>query len=410
MKERLTRNISLKILSLLLAVLLWVVILNVDDPVISDVIENIPVISINENVLKSKDQVYEVISGDTVDVKVKGKRSIIESLRTTDFQVIADLSQLSIVNAVPIDISVPEYNDKIEITDRDSFTMKVALENLDTQQFRINVVENGTVAEGYYIKEKTARPNMIQVSGAESIIKKIKEVVVEINVNNADESFKETAIPKVYDNNGTLMDSSKLTFNFEEVDVAIDLLKTKTVNLFIELQGTPYFGYEYVSFQYEPKQVVIAGEQEELDKVQYIMGEYSIVNKREDIEDEVNIEDFIKEDVILIDENQNAVVNIDIEKQETKEISFDTSEIEVRNIPEGMVYTINSNAIIRAKLYGNKDDLSAITRNTLKPFIDIAEEPIGTKLVNIQFDYDTSVSGITVSNPSISITLDKAAD
>lgn len=410
MKERLTRNISLKILSLLLAVLLWVVILNVDDPVISDVIENIPVISINENVLKSKDQVYEVISGDTVDVKVKGKRSIIESLRTTDFQVIADLSQLSIVNAVPIDISVPEYNDKIEITDRDSFTMKVALENLDTQQFRINVVENGTVAEGYYIKEKTARPNMIQVSGAESIIKKIKEVVVEINVNNADESFKETAIPKVYDNNGTLMDSSKLTFNFEEVDVAIDLLKTKTVNLFIELQGTPYFGYEYVSFQYEPKQVVIAGEQEELDKVQYIMGEYSIVNKREDIEDEVNIEDFIKEDVILIDENQNAVVNIDIEKQETKEISFDTSEIEVRNIPEGMVYTINSNAIIRAKLYGNKDDLSAITRNTLKPFIDIAEEPIGTKLVNIQFDYDTSVSGVTVSNPSISITLDKAAD
>ncbi len=410
MKERLTRNVSLKILSLLLAVLLWVVILNVDDPVISDVIEDIPVTSINENVLKSKDQVYEVISGDTVDVKVKGKRSIIESLRTTDFQVIADLSQLSIVNAVPIDISVPEYNDKIEITDRDSFTMKVALENLDTQQFRINVVENGTVAEGYYIKEKTARPNMIQVSGAESIIKKIKEVVVEIDVNNADESFKETAIPKVYDNNGTLMDSSKLTFNFEEVDVAIDLLKTKTVNLFIELQGTPYFGYEYVNFEYEPKQVVIAGEQEELDKVQYIMGEYSIVNKREDIEDEVNIGDFIKEDVILIDENQNAVVNIDIEKQETKEISFDTSEIDVRNIPEDMVYTINSNAIISAKLYGNKDDLSAITKNTLKPFIDIADEPIGTKLVNIQFDYDTSVSGITVSNPSISITLNKTAD
>jgi len=406
MREKSTRNIGLKILSLLLAVLLWIVILNIDDPPITETFENIPVTKVNENILKSKDQVYEVVSGNTVSVKVKGKRTIIESLKTSDFEAIADLSQLSVVNAVSIDVRVPKYSNEIEIIYPDAFTMKVSLENRKTEQVRIDVVEKGTVAEGNYVAEKTSRPNIIQVSGAESVINKIKEVVVEVDVNNTSESFKKTAIPKVYDNNGTLMDSSKMTFNYEEVEVSVDLLKTKTVNLFIELEGTPYFGYEYVNFEYEPKKVVIAGVQEELDKVQYIKGKYNINNKKEDIVDEVNIKDFIKEDVILIDENQNAVINIDIEKLDSKKINFNTSEIEIQNLPVGMDFSINS-AIIGVEVYAKKNTISSITKDTIKPYIDLADSEIGTKLVNIQFS--KAEEDIIMSYPSISVTLSKIA-
>jgi YbbR domain-containing protein len=312
MKERLTRNLSLKILSLLLAGILWIVILNVDDPADTQTFKNIPVTRINESALVSKDKVYDVISGDTVNVTVKAKRSIIESLNISDFRATADLSKLSIVNAVPIDVNVPGHGDDVEIIDQNDLTMKVSIENLATQQFRIEVVEKGKVSEGYYIKEKTARPNMLQVSGAESVINKIKQVVVEIDVTNADESFMKTVIPKVYDKNGTLMDSSKMIFNYDEIDVSVDLLKTKVVSLFVDVEGTPFYGHEFAGIEYEPKQVVIAGEQSELDKVKYIIAVYNITNKSADIEDEINIQDFITEDVILIDENQNAVINIDI--------------------------------------------------------------------------------------------------
>ncbi|MDF2586420.1 MAG: hypothetical protein K0S41_261 [Anaerocolumna sp.] len=407
MKERLTKNIGLKILSTALAVLLWIVILNVDDPVKTETFEDIPVTKINEKVLQSKDKVYEVVSGDTIDVKVKGKRSKIEALRKSDFQAIADLSQLSIVDAVPIVVSIPKYNRSVDIIDRDTFTMQVRLENLKTEQFRIDVVEKGTVAEGYYIKEKTARPNIIQVSGAETVMNKIKEVVVEVDVNNISESIKNRIlIPKVYDKNGTLMDSSKMTLNYEEVEVSVNLLKTKTVNLFIELKGTPYYGYEYVNFEYEPKQVVIAGEQEDLDKVQYIMGEYNIDFKRNDIVDEVNIQDFIKDNVILIDENQNAVINIDIEKLDSKEVSYAVDELEIRNLPQGLSATINKDAEIDVFVYGHNTLLPNINKNDLKPYIDFSDAEAGTKLYNIQFD--TVENGITLSNPSVSVTLNES--
>lgn len=404
MKEKMTRNLGLKILSLLLAVLLWIVILNIDDPAVTKTFQNIPVTKINENVLKSKDQVYEVISGDTVNVTAKGKRSILESLKTTDFQAIADLSQLSIVNAVPIEVSVPKHLDSVDILEQNHVTMKVSLEKLETEQFRINVVEKGKIGDGYYVKEKTARPNILEVSAAHSIVSKIKEVTVEVDVTNATESFSETAVPKVYDNNGTLLDSSKMTFNYDEVEVSVDLLRTKTVSLFIDLKGTPHVGYQYVDFKYEPKKVIIAGEPSELEKVDYIKGEYNIDNKMTDVEDEVNIADFIKNDVILIDENQNAVINVDIEKLDSKELQFNSDDIEIKNLKKDRKVTFNNNTF-SIIVYGSTEELASITNSSLNPYLDATKYTLGTKFVTIQFD--PPPGDVSLSAPSISITVKK---
>lgn len=401
MKEKLTRNTGLKILSLLLAVLLWVVILNVDDPVITETFHNITVEFINKQSLEEKDKVFEIVKGDKIDVSVKGKRSDIESITSADIKAVADLSLLSIVNAVDINVSIPNYADVSEIVGSSVTSAKVELESLKQKQFRVDVVANGTVAEGYYVKEKIASPNILQISGAETAINKIGDVVVEVEVANISETLKEKAVPKVYDKNGTLMDSSKLKFDYEEVDVSVNLLQTKTVPLIIERTGTPAYGYEYVSFEYEPKQVEIAGEQEELNKVQYITFKYDINNQRTDLEGEIIIEDYITQDVILIDENRNAVFNLKVEKLDSKEISFNGNDIEVRNVPEGLTAKVNLDTNFMIRIYGRKLALKAINKFSLKPYINLADETVGTVAKNIQFNI--SDDSLLVSNPNLSI-------
>lgn len=385
MRERLTKNLGLKILSLFVAMLLWVVILNVDDPIVQEKYNNITVTKINENELKQNDKTYEVISGETVDVTVKAKRSIMQNLKKTDIQAVADLSQLSVVNAVTIDVTIPKYGDQVE-TKQSTATMKVSLENLKTEQFKVNIVTNGTVSDGYYIKDKAASPNIITVNGAESVVKQIKEVVVEVDVTNAKASFQKTTIPKVYDNNGKLMDSEKITLSYEEVEVTVNLLQTKTVNLFIDLTGTPAPGYEYVNFEYEPKEVIIAGEQSELDKVQYIKGEYNIDNKSADVEESIDISDFIKNDVILIDDNQNAVINIDIEKMNSKDINYNSIDIEMKNLKEGYEVTFNTQEFINVVIYGEEDILASVNKYNLKPYIDLTGIEPGVNVVDVQFN------------------------
>ena len=105
MKEKLTRNIGLKILSIVLAAILWLVITNIDDPIKTKNFYNVPVEILNEDAIASLNQVYDIKEGETIDFTVAARRSIIENLALSDFRVTADFSKLSDVNAVTIDIT-----------------------------------------------------------------------------------------------------------------------------------------------------------------------------------------------------------------------------------------------------------------------------------------------------------------
>ena len=90
MKEKLTRNIGVKILSLLLATILWLVITNVNDPVQYKTFSDMQVTIKNESMVKNSKQSYEILEGEVVDFKVVARRSIIQNLKEYDFDV-ADL-------------------------------------------------------------------------------------------------------------------------------------------------------------------------------------------------------------------------------------------------------------------------------------------------------------------------------
>ena len=72
MKRKLTRNIGLKILSLLVAYLIWLLVISIDDPIISDVIRDVPVQILNENSVTAIDRTVSVLEGDTVSIPREG--------------------------------------------------------------------------------------------------------------------------------------------------------------------------------------------------------------------------------------------------------------------------------------------------------------------------------------------------
>lgn len=66
-------NTGIKICSLIIAIIVWAVIINIDDPYKTRSF-NVEVETINESALNSVNKVYEVIEGSTALVKVKGKK------------------------------------------------------------------------------------------------------------------------------------------------------------------------------------------------------------------------------------------------------------------------------------------------------------------------------------------------
>ena len=102
-------HIGYKISAVLLAIVAWLAVANISDYQTTRQISNIPVTQINGDVLDELDQVYDVVSGDTVDIIVKGRRSVVGTLDKDDFTAIADLSTMSITNKCKI---TPKSHDK----------------------------------------------------------------------------------------------------------------------------------------------------------------------------------------------------------------------------------------------------------------------------------------------------------
>lgn len=66
MKEKLGNDLILKVFSLVLAILLWLFVINTEDPVITKSFSNIPVDMLNEQVLDELNRTYKITEGSTV--------------------------------------------------------------------------------------------------------------------------------------------------------------------------------------------------------------------------------------------------------------------------------------------------------------------------------------------------------
>ena len=82
MRKHLLNNLSLKLISLVLAFFLWFVVVQIGDPKDERDMGNIQVKLINTELLEQENKVYEVLDGsDKVRVKVYAPKSVFTQLR-----------------------------------------------------------------------------------------------------------------------------------------------------------------------------------------------------------------------------------------------------------------------------------------------------------------------------------------
>jgi YbbR domain-containing protein len=380
MKKKLTRNIGLKILSILLAVILWIVITNVDDPIESKTFHDIPVTIINEKIVKTEKQSYEILEGETVDIKIAAKRSILEKLTSENFRAKADFAGLTEGDIVYLDLECTRYGeDEVRITNSNE-KMKIRREELSSEDFKVNVTLTGEVTDGFYVSEKLASPNIIRVSGPKSRVDKVNQVVVEVNVNGLSDSTSRIALPKALDEDKNEIDATRLDFSEKYITVNLKILKTKTVELRVKTSGEPAPGYVMTAMDYQPKEVTIAAEDNVLNKINYLTVTEDISGASGNIEKEINLleAEELKGGVTLVGDDHKASIKITVEKLETREISIWPNDIDFLNKMENLDARVITPGPISIELLGPLKELDDITRHTLNPYIDLSGFDAGT--------------------------------
>ena len=377
MKERVSHNFGLKALSVALAALLWVVVINSQDPLETITFEDIPVTIINEDALTAKDKIPEVIEGDFVDVVVEARRSICDKLTKSDIAAVADFQKISVTDAVPIDVSVKGYTERdVEIIRGMNQVMKLRLEDSISKDFRVKISTTGQAAEGYVIGDMVASPNMITLTGSGTQISKVKEVVLMVDVDKISSETQTTGVPVIYDMNGDIVNSSKVTMSAKEVAVTIPVLKTKTIKISVTTVGEPAPGYEVGPISFQPEYVTVAGVPTELVLLGATLRAYcNIADQSGVVEENIDISSLWHsslQSLRTVDEDKLAVT-VTMKPYEQKEIEIKPDDIELRGLPTDFVGTIEMLHLSRVQVRGSEASLKDVSIEKLAPYIDLSD-------------------------------------
>lgn len=386
MKKKWMSNLSLKIASVIVAFLFWLVIINITDPTTSKTFRDIPVKILNENVITSANQVYEIEDGDTVQVTVKGKRSFVETLTETDFTATADLTELSKVNAVSIDVKLnKESNSSVEMS-WDNAVLKVNLEKRVTQKFKVRVDYQGELSENYVLGEMVAKPNIVEVSCGESKFRKIDHVGVMVTLNGQSEDFEAKYTPVLYDKDGDALDDTNVTFSNNTIRVSTEVRGTKEVPILVSTRGTPAEGYRLVQTDYKPETIRVSGTSSALEKVEIIKIQVNIDGEKKDVEREIPLADYITDDLQLEEDISTISVRCEIEKDGERTYLLAPTDVAVKNLPKNCTMNlVASSEKYTVNVTGEESDLADLELADLGAYVDLNGLSDGEHTLDVKF-------------------------
>ena len=379
MKKRLTNNAGLKIVSVILAILLWLIVVNISNPTMTETYTGISVSVTDTDIVTNNGETYDIDdSSKTVSVTVTAKRSVLESIKESDIQAEASMKNLMEGYLIPIDIKIDGYEGLYQSAVVKPVNLQVSIEETASNKFPVTVVTSGEVQDGYVIGSTTAKPSAITISGAKSVITSISKVVAKIDVSGLSDDASLAGELLVYDEDNNVLDQSQLTTNLGTggVKVRVDLYSTKSVGLNFRTAGVPKSGYVCSDISYEPETIQVAGEEELIDSLDSIdipamaldiSGEFSSVEKT------IDISEYLPKGVLLVDEEtKNIAVTAVIEKMGTKTISIPAGAVMINNAPSDLTASFKSADDVELNFTGAREVLDTLSADEITASVDLS--------------------------------------
>ena len=353
MKKSLTNNIGLKLLAFIFAFMLWLLVVNIDDPVGSKTFENIPVTIEHSEVVTQDQRSYQVLDGtDTVSVSVSATRSVLEKISAENIVATADMRELYLESQIPIEITIPGY--EFESATASPRNVQVKIEQNKSDTFPITVTTTGTVRDGYVLGNVQADPERVTVNGPESVIDQISKVVAEVNVSGLSSDSSIDATLTYYDADNNEISAEQLANNLGTtgVKVNVTLYHTARIPVTVDTSGvTAADGYTISEVSWTPEEIQLAGEEDVLEALKEIRipaDAIDITSISQRTEKTVDITPYLPEGTRLVDENgNNILVTARVAKEGTKSFDIPVGSITVNNLDDDL--TISG--------YGSGDDL-----------------------------------------------------
>lgn len=412
MKEKLTNNLGLKILSVFLAFFVWLAVVNISNPETTGSRE-VTLDILNEGVLESSNLTYEIQGGKSTVTVVYKVQTLDEALvKASDFRAYIDLADLyEPTGAVPVHVEVQGHKSLFigNPPVAKPGVVRITTEKLQRKPFDLKVTYTGKPEDGYTVGTASISPTYVYVSGPESKVGQISSVGIEIDTDNATGNLTGTAKPILYDANDNRLDEllqdDRVTLNRTEVDYELAILKVKTLPLDFETEGKVADGYRFTGIETSVNSVKVVGLKSTLAGITSITvpkSELNMDGAYADKEVTVDLSKYLPEGVQLAGDTKEIKVVMKIEPLENRTYVLNTGKIRLVGADNDYSYQFEQNSI-NVVIRGLKEDLDQLTVDSLEAELDVSNMEPGTRDVEVVFQLDRGYELVRYDVPQIII-------
>ena len=355
------------LLSLSISFGLWLYVVTVISPESEQVFYDIPVELVGNDYLNSKDLM--VISSTTnlrVDLTLRGNRSDLKKLSSSNITVIADLSKITKPGEHRLDCSVSFQAGTAEVVSQNPDQIKVVVAEKLTKTVPVKVSYVGTVASGYEEDRQSVSMDhtTVTISGPKETVDKIAYASITVDLADQLATFVGD-YPMVlcgYDTR-PVTDVSYVSTNVSAIRTVVQINKVKKVAVRFNLDfSNSGLSQEMATIYPSLDTVTLVGSSEALEKVDDVLvfdvhlGNYSSactetfipnlpdgVQCREDIQVYIQIPDMIGRWVTV-------------------------NQFEFMNVPDGMDIEVTSFPSV--EIWGPREVLEVLTAEQVLAIID----------------------------------------
>lgn len=397
----LNSNTFYKIISVLVAIVLWAYVIQVTEPVKNQTIQDVPVQLLNEESLAASGLALSGEASYTVDVEIQAKRADLTKISAGDILAEANLFGYSMgKNYIPITVTAP---DDITIIAVKPIKIDVVIEEMVEVAKPIKITFIGQFAEGIEAGQVTTQPEEILVSGAKSEVSAVAYVKAEVNTSSlTTEGGTIQAKAVAVNSGGDVVQNVRLSSSF--IDVTAKLSEVKEVPLSVEITGEVAQIYEVTSLDI-PDSIKIKGTKEALAAVTGLSGtaiDISNVSSTSKLPIVISL----PEGVEFATGYENLAVNISIKPVATKQFTYTAEEIQLEGI-DGVSNITITTPQITVTASGSEVVIAGLKKEDIEPYLALDAESLISATAKVQLRYDKTLGHIAVDPEEVHITLNQ---
>lgn len=366
------------LLSLLIAFLSWLFVVQADQEKQTKTLKNISI-----NMEETEDSIGKlglrtltVDQQQRVDVQVEGVIYEVGGLSGEDIEVKPDISKITEAGTYDVELraTVKDKNKQITIKSIAPRTIKLKFDSLETRTFDIEErISDYSAPEGYQIRASTLNPAQVTVTGPEEEISKIYTVAAQQSLENAELTSTYTGtIPLTFlDKDRNELDLKYVSPDVTEIQVTIPITKIKTIPLKLNFINVPSgFNVNSLKFEMSNEEIEVDGPEDLLNKYDQI--ELGYINIRDlDLDSVYSFEVKLNTGLYNTRNIKNVQVKFDSEGMTRKK--FNVQGVQLTNVPLNYKVTAITEEILDVEILGPQEVVDTLTAGDIIAEINLNE-------------------------------------